>query len=122
MQQGWLTLPTGMHAILIYPGNFSKAPQVDVLLTMQVLSTVKIRRPRIPAYSNVTASLFPGAAEIPAMLGRQLVEPVQWESILKVLLSTGKTQLHELGPGAQIKAMMKRIDNNAWKGFRNTAA
>lgn len=55
------------------------------------------------------------------MLGRQLVEPVQWESILKVLLSTGKSQLHELGPGAQIKAMLKRIDHNAWKVFKNTA-
>ena len=89
---------------------------------MQVLSTVKIQRPRIPTYSNVTASLFPEAPSIPAMLGRQLVEPVQWESILKVLLSTGKSQLHELGPGAQIKAMLKRIDNNAWKSFKNTAA
>lgn len=33
--------------------------------------------PRIPVYSNVTAALLTSAADIPAMLARQLVEPVQ---------------------------------------------
>ncbi len=88
----------------------------------QVLSTVKVQTPRIPTYSNVTAALFPEGPAITAVLGRQLVEPVQWESILKALVSNGKTELYELGPGAQIKAMMKRIDTNVWKAFKNTAA
>ena len=78
--------------------------------------------PRIPIYSNVTAHHFPEAAAIPAMLGRQLVEPVQWESILKALIGAGKTQLHELGPGAQVKAMLKRINNDVWKAAKNVAA
>ncbi len=56
------------------------------------------------------------------MLARQLVEPVQWESTLKNLVAAGKTQLFELGPGAQIKSMMKRIDNGVWKGLKNVAA
>jgi hypothetical protein len=34
----------------------------------------------------------------------------------------GKNQLHELGPGQQIKAMVKRIDNAAWAAFKNMAA
>ena len=99
-----ILLTFASHRAQAWQVSSSWALQVYVSSTMQVLSTVKIQRARIPAYSNVTASQFPEAAEIPAMLGRQLVEPVQWESILKVLLSTGKTQLHELGPGAQIKA------------------
>ena len=28
----------------------------------------------------------------------------------------------ELGPGAQIKAMTKRIDNAVWKAFKNVAS
>jgi hypothetical protein len=30
--------------------------------------------------------------------------------------------MHELGPGQQIKAMVKRIDNSAWAAFKNMAA
>lgn len=30
--------------------------------------------------------------------------------------------MYELGPGAQIKAMMKRIDSPTWKAFTNVAA
>lgn len=29
--------------------------------------------------------------------------------------------MHELGPGQQIKAMVRRIDNTAWSGFKNIA-
>lgn len=34
----------------------------------------------------------------------------------------GKNQMFELGPGAQIKAMLKRIDPAAWGQFKNVAA
>ena len=58
-------------------------------------------------------------AEIKKLLMRQLVEPVQWESLIKSVISSGKTSLHELGPGQQIKAMVKRIDQQCWKKFTN---
>ena len=31
----------------------------------------------------------------------------------------GKKQLYELGPGQQIKAMVRRMDPEAWKAFKN---
>jgi len=83
----------------------------------KVLGEVTFNNPRIPVYSNVTGSPFPGAEEIPALLKRQLCEPVRWEDTVKSIISAGKTQLHELGPGQQIKAMVKRIDNACWKKF-----
>lgn len=86
----------------------------------KALSTVKLNKPRIPVYSNVTAKPFPEEeAEIKKLLMRQLVEPVQWESLAKELISQGKNSLHELGPGQQIKAMVKRIDQATWKKFKN---
>ncbi len=33
----------------------------------------------------------------------------------------GKSQLAELGPGAQIKAMVKRIDMGVWKAMKNVS-
>ena len=164
---------------------------------LQVLAGVTFNTPRIPVYSNVTAALLTSAADIPAMLARQLVEPVQvtehhadvdscyllfisattatvlqmperyipwllcitqhflsvqnklhlalsirphrhsgmqchrkhhtvsclqWEATLKALVAAGKTELYELGPGAQIKSMLKRIDNGVWKSTKTVAA
>jgi malonyl CoA-acyl carrier protein transacylase len=42
--------------------------------------------PRIPVYSNVTAALLTSAADIPAMLARQLVEPVQVTKIAHLVI------------------------------------
>jgi acyl transferase domain-containing protein len=56
----------------------------------QVLSSVTIKEPRIPIYSNVTGQPFKGAADIAALLPRQLVEPVQWEGTIRNLLSAGE--------------------------------
>jgi [acyl-carrier-protein] S-malonyltransferase len=70
----------------------------------------------------VTGEPFHDAKHIKEMLPRQLVEPVRWEGTLRNLVAAGKTQLYELGPGAQIKAMVKRIDNSVWSAFKNMAA
>jgi [acyl-carrier-protein] S-malonyltransferase len=35
------------------------------------------------------------------------------------MLAAGKSQRYELGPGVQIKAMVKRIDPNAWTATKN---
>ena len=88
----------------------------------EVLKTVTINEPRITVYSNVTAKPFTKAAEIAGLLKRQLVEPVMWESSVKAIIASGKTDLYELGPGQQIKAMTKRIDVGVWKQFKNITA
>ena len=51
-----------------------------------------------------------------AHLKRGLVEPVRWEASMR----EATRQLHghsayvETGPGKQLKAMMRRIDQDAW--------
>lgn len=80
---------------------------------------VTFNEPRMPVYSNVTGAPFEDAASIPGLLARQLVEPVKWEGSVQAMIGAGKTSLYELGPGAQIKAMIKRIDGNVWKTVVN---
>ena len=84
-----------------------------------VLAEVGFRAPRIPVYSNVTGQPFSDADSIPELLARQLTEAVMWEDSVKALVAAGKNQLYELGPGQQIKAMVKRIDPNAWAATKN---
>eukprot|EP00239_Pterosperma_sp_CCMP1384_P002941 CAMPEP_0197849424 /NCGR_PEP_ID=MMETSP1438-20131217/12016_1 /TAXON_ID=1461541 /ORGANISM="Pterosperma sp., Strain CCMP1384" /LENGTH=532 /DNA_ID=CAMNT_0043462101 /DNA_START=62 /DNA_END=1657 /DNA_ORIENTATION=- len=87
-------------------------PARDALL--EVLGTVTINEPRIPVYSNVTAEPLTNKDEIAGMLGKQLVQPVLWEKTVSNLIGAGKTEMFELGPGQQIKAMCKRIDMKVW--------
>lgn len=84
------------------------------------LESVEIRRPLVPVISNVTGRPFPDDPnEIRSLLARQLVEPVMWESSIKHIISEGKNKLVECGPGTQIKAMVRRLDPEAWKNFQN---
>lgn len=73
-----------------------------------VLRDVELSAPRITVYSNVTGRPFEG--DVRALLARQVVEPVQWERTLRALLREGKRELYEAGPGKQIKAMVRRLD------------
>eukprot|EP00879_Flechtneria_rotunda_P017756 GHRR01018614.1.p1 GENE.GHRR01018614.1~~GHRR01018614.1.p1 ORF type:complete len:299 (+),score=88.75 GHRR01018614.1:728-1624(+) len=108
----------------------------------EVLATIDIQPPRIPVISNVTATPFPAdPTAIRDVLGRQLVEPVRWEETLTALLSSpegpagvtpvvpeggigwhGCSRLYELGPGHQIKAMVRRLSQQAWRDFTNIPA
>jgi [acyl-carrier-protein] S-malonyltransferase len=107
-----------------------------------VLATTPVRAPRVPVISNVTAAPFPADPDaIRALLGRQLVEPVQWEATLAALTAPlpsaegggassesqgagegAARKLFELGPGAQIKSMVRRVDGAAWKAMANVSA
>jgi malonyl CoA-acyl carrier protein transacylase len=62
------------------------------------------------------------ATSEPAANNHIFVSHSQWESTLKALVGAGKTELFELGPGAQIKSMLKRIDNSVWKATKTVAA
>ena len=76
----------------------------------------------MPIISNVTGLPIEPPEDIRRLLARQLVEPVQWETTLKHLIGPmGKSQLFELGPGQQIKAMCKRISPAIVKAFTNVA-
>lgn len=91
--------------------------------------------------SNVTADYFPrnDVAAVKELLCRQLVEPVRWEEGLRRALALGGgggggegegaaapsapvVRLYELGPNAQLKAMVRRMDTAAWKAMANVAA
>lgn len=47
---------------------------------------------------------------------------VRWEATLSGLVTcAGHAPLYELGPGQQIKAMVRRVSPEAWKAVVNVA-
>lgn len=82
----------------------------------QVLEETEIQDPTVQVLSNVTGTFYLNADHIRALLKRQLVEPVRWEQSMAeaTKLFHGLTGYIETGPGKQLKAMMRRIDADAW--------
>ena len=80
----------------------------------KVLDEADIQLPAIKVYSNVTGKPYGSVDEIKSLLKRQLLEPVKWEQGTKDLITMGCSQYVEPGPGKQLKAMMRRIDQDAW--------
>lgn len=88
------------------------APAADRLRS--ALESVEIREPRVPVYSNVTASAHEGPDSIRARLVEQLTEPVRWADCCLAMLTahTGAAP-HELAPGKTLAGLMRRIDRGA---------
>jgi len=72
--------------------------------------------PTVHVLSNVTGEYYRDVAHVRELLKRQIVEPVRWEQQMDV--ATGGFLNHavylETGPGKQLKAMMRRINQEAW--------
>jgi len=78
-----------------------------------------MKPPRCTVYMNTGPTKIGPAtpiSEIIALLGRQIVSPVEWDTAMREMVKDGVTEFYECGPQKQLKAMMKRIDAGAWKG------
>lgn len=75
------------------------------------LAGVRIERPRVPVWSNVTAKPHAeDAGSIRARLAEQLTSPVRWsESFAAMVEKYPGALVHELAPGKTLAGMAKRI-------------
>lgn len=76
----------------------------------QVLAGVQITAPKFPVISNVDAEAHNDPDEIRAILVRQILSPVQWETTIRKLIADGYDSFWEIGPGRVLRGLMKRID------------
>jgi [acyl-carrier-protein] S-malonyltransferase len=117
MRSARLAVSGAFHTPLMEPARLALAA---------ALEAVAIHAPRVPVWSNVTGAPFPSDPDaIRALLCRQLVEPVRWEAALEAAVAAaggGAPHFFELGPGSQIKAMVRRVSGAAFKGMRCVSA
>jgi [acyl-carrier-protein] S-malonyltransferase len=73
------------------------------------LAQTDLGAPRFPIAENVTGSLVDDPEELRALLGRQVVSPVRWESCVRALATAGATTFVEAGPGDVLTKIAKRI-------------
>jgi [acyl-carrier-protein] S-malonyltransferase len=75
----------------------------------EALAGVAIAAPRVPVVHNVTAAPGQDAGRIGALLIEQVTAPVRWEESIQAIAATGVTRAYELGSGAVLKGLVKRI-------------
>jgi [acyl-carrier-protein] S-malonyltransferase len=76
-----------------------------------VASTL-VRDPYIPVISNVTAQPMLTSDEIKNDLQNQLTHRVRWFESIQYLISSGVNEFIEIGNGAVLNGLIKRIDRN----------
>jgi [acyl-carrier-protein] S-malonyltransferase len=62
-----------------------------------------------PVVSNVTGEPVSAAAEIRALLARQVSSPVEWVRSVRAMHAAGADTFIELGPGTALAGMVRRI-------------
>jgi [acyl-carrier-protein] S-malonyltransferase len=77
------------------------------------LLEAKINESHARVVANVTAGLVHSPDEVRDTLGAQVTGSVRWEESIRFLLAQGVEEFIELGPGAVLAGLLKRIEGNA---------
>jgi [acyl-carrier-protein] S-malonyltransferase len=99
-----LQVSAPFHCALMQPAEVRLAPELRAAPTQQ---------PRVPIVANVDARPKRTAEEAIDALVRQVASPVRWEDVVGRLASEGVTAYVEVGPGAVLAGLVKKIAREA---------
>lgn len=77
------------------------------------LAAMSFARPSIPVVCNFAATPVSEAAEIRAMLEKQVTGSVRWTASIQALIAMGHRNFLELGPGKVLSGLVGKIDRDA---------
>ena len=99
-----LPVSAPFHCALMKPAEDRLAPE---------LRAIPAQTPRVPIVANVDAEVKRDAPAAIEALVRQVSAPVRWEAVVRRLASEGVTTYVEVGPGAALSGMVRRIHREA---------
>ena len=99
-----LQVSGAFHSPLMEPARVELGKAIEATL---------FQEPRCPIYQNVTALPTTDPETIKKNLLDQLTSPVRWTQSVKNMLADGAGHFVELGPGAVLQGLVKRIAGNA---------
>lgn len=76
----------------------------------EAINSTNFNNPVCPVYQNVDAKPHTNAAEIKENLIKQLTSPVKWTYIMQNMIADGMTSYTEVGPGAVLQGLLKKVD------------
>jgi [acyl-carrier-protein] S-malonyltransferase len=78
-----------------------------------VVAQIPLADPDVPVVANGSARPMVGREEITTELSAQMSAPVNWTGSIETMVDAGIRTFIELGPGAVIAGLIKRIDRDA---------
>ncbi|MGN6033549.1 MAG: ACP S-malonyltransferase, partial [Thermomicrobiales bacterium] len=78
----------------------------------RLLDDIDLRDPQIPVIANTTGEPITTADGVRAELRHQVELPVQWTASVRTMIDAGVETFVELGAGAVLAGLIKRIDRN----------
>ena len=101
-----LSLPVSapFHCPLMRPAQARLEPELRALV---------VSDPAVPVVANVDAEPKRDAASAIDALVEQVSAPVQWEAVVRRLASGGARTYVEVGPGAVLAGLIRKIDRRA---------
>merc|ERR1711879_961211 len=115
LQARVIKVPGAFHTKLMQPAQDELNKAIDDLVD-------RMSPPKCAIYFNVTGKRVQAGAD-PAtfieFMKMQLTSEVLWEPTVKAMIMDGVKDFFEVGPLKQIKAMIKRIDADAFKRTEN---
>ena len=100
-----LRLPVGgaFHSPLMEPAKVELQAAIE---------TAEFKAPICPVYQNVDAKPYTDPEQIKANLIAQLTAPVRWTYIVENMLADGADSFMELGPGAVLQGLIKKVNRD----------
>lgn len=95
-----LSVSAPFHCALMKPAEDRLAPD---------LRAVPVANPAVPVVANVDAEVKRTGAEAVDALVRQVSSPVRWEDVMRRLASEGVRKYVEVGPGAVLTGLGRKI-------------
>jgi len=95
-----LAVSAPFHCALMQPAADRLAAELD---------KIDIGAPSVPVISNVEATPYQDRARVRSLLVRQVTAPVRWEESIQTLAAQGITEAVEVGAGAVLAGLVKRI-------------
>ena len=103
-----ITAAGGRAKRLAVGGGFHSPLMHEASLAFEeLLEKSDMKAPGISVYANYTAA--PYAEPLRATLARQIENPVRWQQTIENLIAAGAESFLELGPGATLAGLGKRI-------------
>jgi [acyl-carrier-protein] S-malonyltransferase len=99
-----LAVSAPFHCALLTPAEARLEPDLRAL---------RVQDPRVPVVANVDAEPKRDAASAIEALVRQVSAPVRWEQVVQRLASEGVTNYVEVGPGAVLSGLVRKIHKDA---------
>jgi [acyl-carrier-protein] S-malonyltransferase len=99
-----LPVSAPFHCALMKPAEERLAPELRALAA---------KDPQVPVVANADAQLKRTAAAAIEALVAQVSSPVRWEDVVRRLASEGVTTYVEVGPGAVLSGLVRKIHREA---------